>query len=364
MDHAFVLLGGEAAGKEMTLVQASRAKSFTSIYVNVTETGTDLDKLAERLSAATVKDLASDRKPPAAKPVAAEPISVTPAVADPPAFTEPVVTKAAVQTAESMRPDPAGPITPEKPEPSAPQKVTAETVPAIDRPAATYGSPNTAAETPAIESRQEPPETRIRKLTEAEREPTRTINSRDAASVHEAATSKPLRYEESPAKTPDYVPGWHHPSQHPLANTSFPTGAQMLRSEAPVNEPKPSVGDIAAAKKLQDDERIAGTTQEPGQRPISPVSAVTASGNEGGGHVAAGTSEGAEQHANASPEQVSDEALRSQEIDQLLTACENALEDDVTRERFEEWSEKLGDLARRLQAEAEIRKEQPGGPRL
>lgn len=69
VESAFVLLGGEMAGKELTLVQASRAKGSTAIYIDSTKAGTDLDKIAERLSVASRKDLAVEQLPNAhAKP--------------------------------------------------------------------------------------------------------------------------------------------------------------------------------------------------------------------------------------------------------------------------------------------------------
>lgn len=60
VDKAFVLWGSPMDGKELALVQASRARLFSAFYVDSQTAGKNFQDLVRRLSSSKAKDLASD----------------------------------------------------------------------------------------------------------------------------------------------------------------------------------------------------------------------------------------------------------------------------------------------------------------
>ena len=73
-ENTFILAGGSMQDRELSYVQASRAKGVTRFYTDKLEAGENLTQLSRSMSISHQKDLASDVKqqnaPQAAKQVA------------------------------------------------------------------------------------------------------------------------------------------------------------------------------------------------------------------------------------------------------------------------------------------------------
>ncbi len=60
VDRAYVLAGGSMQDREISYVQASRARTETRIYIDQQEAGEELARLARRMKRSQAKDLAHD----------------------------------------------------------------------------------------------------------------------------------------------------------------------------------------------------------------------------------------------------------------------------------------------------------------